>query len=425
VRQRPASSLTRTLRARAALLAGTLALIAVIAFVPAWASARSSAAASLQRPSTTTTPPAPPAVPAGFVGVDVDGPVFGSHDTINFDRQVGTMVANGVQSIRVAFNWAAAEQYQSWSKVPTADRDEYTNVDGKPFLFTQTDEIVGSAAQHDVTVLPTVLYTPSWDASNNKQGPVNTPKRTGPYGTYLTALIGRYGPHGSFWKANPQILRRPIRSWQIWNEENLGYYWPQPFASSYVRLLRTAHAAIRQADPGAKVVLGALTNLAWKSIGQIYRIGGARNLFDVASVNGFTKLPADVILYLRLTRNAMIHFQDGHKPLLATEVSWPSSEGKSRQKFDFDTTEAGQARDIATLLPLIGAAYQSLRLAGFYYYTWMGDEGDKSLAFNYSGLLRFHDGKVTVKPALGAFRRGVLALERCQRKGALASNCIT
>jgi hypothetical protein len=409
----------------AALAAGAVAVIALIALAPAWASGRPSASARPERPSTTTTPATPAAVPAGFVGVDVDGPVFGADDTINFDRQVGTMVANGVQSIRVAFNWAAAEPYENWSDVPAADRDEYTNVGGKPFRFTQTDGIVGAAAQHDVTVLPTVIYTPSWDAKDNKQGPLNTPKRTGPYGTYLTALIGRYGAHGSFWRANPQIRRLPIRSWQIWNEENLGYYWPQPFASGYVGLLRTAHAAIRKADPGAKVVLGALTNLAWKSIGQIYRIGGARNLFDVASVNGFTKLPADVILYLRFTRNAMIHFKDGHKPLLATEVSWPSSQGKSRQKFDFDTTEAGQARNIAALMPMIGASYQSLRLAGFYYYTWMGDEGDRSLAFDFAGLLRFDDNKVTVKPALAAFRRGVLALEHCKRKGSLASSCIT
>ena len=55
----------------------------------------------------------------------------------------------------------------------------------------------------------------------------------------------------------------------------------------------------------------------------------------------------------------------------------------------------------------------------------MGDEGDKSLAFNFAGLLRFHDNKVTVKPALGAFRRGALALEHCKRKGPLASSCIT
>ena len=411
-------------------MAVVVALIALVPFVPAWASARPSSAAPRQRAPTARTPAArtpaaPAAVPAGFVGVDVDGPVFGPDDTINFDSQLATMVANGVQSIRVAFNWAAAEPYQSWSAVPAVDRDEYTDVNGKPFRFTQTDQIVGAAAQHGVTVLPTVLYTPSWDARANKQGPIDTPQRTSPYGGYLTALIERYGPQGSFWKANPQVRRLPIRSWQIWNEENLSYYWPQPYGAGYVALLRAAHAAIRKADPGAKVVLGALTNVAWKSIGQIYRVRGARSLFDVASVNGFTKLPADVMLYLQFMRNAMIRFKDGRKPLLATEVSWPSSQGKSRQRFDFDTTEAGQARNISALLPMIGAAYKSLRLAGFYYYTWMGDEGDSSLAFNFAGLLRFHDNTVTVKPALGAFRRGALALEHCKRKGLLASSCIT
>ena len=42
--------------------------------------------------------------------------------------------------------------------------------------------------------------------------------------------------------------------WQIWNEENLTYYWHQPFASSYISLLRAAHNAIKRADPGAKVM---------------------------------------------------------------------------------------------------------------------------------------------------------------------------
>ena len=38
---------------------------------------------------------------------------------------------------------------------------------------------------------------------------------------------------------------------------------------------------------------------------------------------------------------------------------------------------------------MIGASYKSLGLAGFYYDTWMGDEDDHSLAFNFAGLLRF------------------------------------
>jgi hypothetical protein len=216
----------------------------------------------------------------------------------------------------------------------------------------------------------------------------------------------------------------PIRSWQIWNEPNLGYYWKQPFASTYVSMLKVAHAAVKHADPGAKVVLGALTNTAWKSLGQVYKIKGAKNLFDVVSVNGFTKVPANVIEFMVFVRRAMARAGDGAKPLMATEVSWPSAKGKTKATFDFITTEAGQARNISKLLPLIGQARLSLHLASFYWYTWMGQEDPNSGAFNFSGLLGFHDGDVTVKPALRAFKTGALALEGCKRKGAVATSCI-
>ena len=69
-------------------------------------------------------------------------------------------------------------------------------------------------------------------------------------------------------------------------------------------LLRASHNAIKRADPGAKIVLGAVTNTAWKTLGQIYK-AGARNLFDVVSVNAFTRTPANVILATLLTRRAM------------------------------------------------------------------------------------------------------------------------
>jgi hypothetical protein len=212
--------------------------------------------------------------------------------------------------------------------------------------------------------------------------------------------------------------------WQIWNEPNLTYYWPQPFAKSYVSLLRLAHSAIKRADPGAQVVLGALTNLAWKSISQIYQISGAHNLFDIVSVNGFTKEPANVVLYMQLMRNAMDRYKDGHKPLIATEVSWPAAKGETPQHYDFNTTEAGQARNIAALLPLIGQQRVKLGLMAFYYYTWIGQEDPGSGAFNFAGLLAYHDGSVKVKPALAAFRTGVLALEQCKQKGSVATSCV-
>ncbi len=396
------------------------ALVMVIMLLLAAALATGAGAASGRHSSVPATP-AP--VPQGFVGVDVDGPMFGPGTTVDFNRQLGTMVSSGVQSIRVGFSWAAAQPYHGDADVPADQKSQFTDIGGVPTNFNATDMVVGDAARHRVTVLPTVLYTPEWDAVTNRDG-VATPRQYGPYAAYLTALIGRYGPTGSFWPANPGIPRRPIRSWQIWNEPNLEYYWTQPFAASYVAFLKVAHAAVKKADPGAQVVLGALTNTAWTALGQIYKRPGARGLFDVVSVNGFTKIPANVILFMRFVRRAMGRFGDRTKPLLASELSWPSAKGHTKATSDFITTEAGQARNIAALLPLIGRQRQSLHLIGFYWYTWMGQEDPNTGPFNYAGLLAFHDGTVTPKPALAAFRTAVLALEGCKRKGAVATRCI-
>jgi hypothetical protein len=92
--------------------------------------------------------------------------------------------------------------------------------------------------------------------------------------------------------------------------------------------------------------------------------------------------------------------------------------------YDFDTTQARQAHNIATLLPLIGQQRRSLGLSGFYYYTWMGDEVRGNPEFDFAGLLSFSNGTVTAKPALAAFRQSVLALEGCRSKGAVATSCI-
>jgi hypothetical protein len=368
----------------------------------------------------------PAGVPNGFVGVDIDGPLFNTAHPLDLNRQMGTMISNGVESIRAAFNWAAAQPYASWSHVPSDQRSQFVNGPaGRPISFVGTDAIVGDAAKHGITVLPTLLYAPGWDAHPNRHGYFATPKRDAPYAEFAGAMVRRYGPHGSFWSKNPQIHKVPIRMWQIWNEPNIATYWPQPFARSYVSLLRLAHNAIKQADRGAKVVLGGLTNLAWHSIGSIYRIGGARRLFDAVSVNGFSGNPANVILYLRFMRHAMDRYGDATKPMIASELSWPSARGQTYQHFAFNTTQNGQARDIAQLLPLLGVWRTRLVLSGFYYYTWMGLEFKGAPAFSFAGLVRENKkGQVKTKPALNAFRRGSLALESCRAKGPTATRCL-
>ena len=371
-----------------------------------------------------TKPPRP--VPKGFVGVNADGPLFDGASGVNLDHQLNLMVASGVQSVRIAFSWAAAQPYAKAAAVPAAETSQYIDIGGVPTNFAATDAIVAATARRRLSILPTVLYAPSWDARSNlnPQGGIPQPRSAGPYAAYLTALIRRYGPRGSFWAQNPSIPRVPIREWQVWNEPDVTTFWNPPFARTYAALLRAAHAAVKHADPGAKVVLAALTGYAWSGLRQVYRVSGARRLFDVVSVDAYTKLPANVIRFLRIMRGVMDQHGDRAKPLLATELSWPSSVGQGQVHYDFDTTQSGQTRNLAKLLPLLGRARTALGLAGFDWYTWLASESPGASDFNFSGLLKLRNGIVTAKPALAVFRRGALALEGCRSKGAVATRCI-
>lgn len=363
-------------------------------------------------------------VPKGFVGVNVDGPMVTPDDDVALGPQFAAMVADGVESVRTVFDWSAAQPYASWSDVPSGQAAGFqTGAAGVPTSFAETDQLVEAADARGVSVLPIVIYAPSWDQSSVHTTGVAAPATPQPYANYLTTLVQRYGPNGSFWSQHPELVKRPIRMWEIWNEPDLSSFWPiQPFAPSYVALLRAAHAAIKQADAGARVVLGGLANVAWKELPLIYRQGG-RGLFDVVDVHAFTKQPSGVIQILGYVRAAMVRAGDGRKPMIAGEISWPSSLHQTTRLFDFETTAAGQARNIATVLPLLAANRRRLRLMDFYYYTWMGDEYRGAYPFNFAGLLAWRGGRVSSKPALKAFRQGALSLERCRRKGSLATSC--
>ncbi len=356
--------------------------------------------------------PALPALPAGFVGMNLNPPFF--DPAVDENKQFGVLVASGVESIRVTFSWATAQPLQS-----------------DPVDFTSTDPIVGLAARHGITVLPIPIYAPPWDeyplpASNYYDIPI--PQSVGPYAAYLKALVKRYGPHGTFWSQNPSIPKLPIREWQIWNEPNLTYFWYHPphtsFAPSYVKLVKAAHAAIKGVDSGAKVVLAGMPGTAWRSLDQIYGVSGARSSFDMAAADAYTQTPAHVIEFLQLMRKSMNAHGDSAKPLLATETGWQSSVGSHPSDINCcQTTVAGQAKNIGALLPLLGRNWNALKLAGFYYYTWVGQEAQGEPSFNFAGLFRYSNGAFVGKPAYNAFRKGALALEGCRAKGSSAKVC--
>ena len=340
-----------------------------------------------------------------------DGPLLDPR--VNLGAQLDQMVSSGIQSLRVTFDWSSAQTYANWHDVPAGQAGKFSPAPGGvPTDFSATDEIVGLAAQRRLALLPVVVYSPRWDAS-----PVGShvqPRRAEPFANYLTALVQRYGPRGSFWASHPWLAREPIRAWQIWNEPNIAFYWDTPhFARGYVSLLRAAHRVIKRADPGASIVLAALTNYSWLDLAAIYAVPGARRLFDVVGSNAYTSKPAGVITILDRVRRVMDSHGDHHKPLLATEVGWPSALGKTKQDYGLNTTQGGQAKKLAQLLPMLARNRRRLGLSRFYYYTWLSSDTPDGPSFDFSGLLAFDpaDAHIYAKPAYAAFRRAVLALE--------------
>jgi hypothetical protein len=182
------------------------------------------------------------------------------------------MHASGVRSWRVEFSWDLLEPepgLMDWSR---------------------TDRKVLAAARARIDVLGLAVRAPAW--ANGDLDPFVPPRDPAAYGRFLTALVGRYGPAGSLWAEHPEVPRRPVRAWEIWNEPNLAIYFrAQPFARPYARLLRAASRAIRRADRRATIVLAGMANFSWRDLDRFLR--AERDLdFDAAAVHPFTGRPS-------------------------------------------------------------------------------------------------------------------------------------
>jgi hypothetical protein len=342
-------------------------------------------------------------VPQGWLGVTADGPLSATDDA-EWDRMAGA----GVESVRVAFRW-----YQ-------------LQPEPQAIGFAPADAVVAAAARRGIGVLPVVEQPPAWAAT--RPGDTSSPPRDPAAVTaFLAALVGRYGPAGTFWAEHPELPRLPIRAWQVWNEPNhLGVWSEQPYAPSYVRTLRAAATGIRQADPGATVVLAGLVNRSWLALRELYK-AGAHGLFDVVAIHPYTSKPKNVVRLVELAREEMRRRGDGRLPVWITELSWPaantrSARDKVRKRFGFEATPAQQAVRLARALRLLSAARMRLRIGHVNWYTWLSSEAGPS-SFDWSGLRRLRDGRAVSTPALAVFREAARRLQGCRKAPGDARRC--
>jgi len=350
-------------------------------------------------------------VPRGFFGVVADGPL--TDGEVPLAPELRKMHRSGVETVRVVFDWAAAQPYGASTDVPVGEAARFTDVNGVPTDFAATDRFVAAAAAAGLTVLPVVIRAPAW-AADGPPSYGTPPRDPAAYAAYVAALAARYGPHGTFWAT--QRRDRPIRAWQIWNEPNLGMYWThQPdWAGGYAALLRAAATAIRTVDRHARIVTAGLTNgsasTAWKALSLLYR-AGAKGAFDAVALHPYTAHITGVLKTVRNARTVMRRHHDV-KPVMLTEVSWSSSNGDSPDRFaTWDTTERGQARAVTTALRTLARQRRRLGIAQVDWYTWLSPHARRAQWSDYAGLSRLGGRKLVRKPALAAFSRAALRLE--------------
>jgi Glycosyl hydrolase catalytic core len=332
--------------------------------------------------------------PHDFFGVVYDGDVAAAPAAVQ-DAEWARMAHSGVQTTRVVFSWAAAQPE-----------------DGQPPSFAATDAIVRRAAQNGIDLLPIVIYTPVW-ARQERSYTASPPADPGPYVTYLRALVGRYGPSGSFWTENPGVPKRPLRTWQIWNEPQLRYQWAnKDWQAGYGRLLRAAHQALKQADPGCTVVLAGTTNFAWTALAGLYAKGGIKGQFDVAALHPYTGSPGHVLEAVKLFRAVLRRHGDGRLPIWITELAWPASKGRLKAPVGLRTivtTDRGMAQRLTRAYTLLVRRHAVQRA---YWYTWASGYRRSQGVFDFTGLERFDGSRAQPTPALRAYRRVAAALRK-------------
>jgi len=349
-------------------------------------------------------------VPPGFLGIVADRAALDG--TVPVETQMLLARGVGAETVGLTFPWLEAQPYRTFAEVPPGDAARFVPAaDGVPTDWSGIDARVRAAARAGLQVHPVVIAAPPW-ARLAPAAEFSPPSDPAPYAAFAAELVRRYGPGGAFWAANPDLPRREIRHWQLWNEPVGGdgdatpsVFWvdDDPFHVRFVPLMRAGYAAIKAVDPGAQVVLGALVGQSWNTLQLLYG-AGARGTFDAVALHPYTARPANVVRIVRLVRETMARNGDGALPIQITELGWPAFDAPDVVRLGRAQAARAQADWLRETFTALTEARRDLGLELVLWYTWIGRDASTRDAFDHSGLLHLAgDRRLEAKPALGAF----------------------
>lgn len=315
------------------------------------------------------------AVPAKFWGV--------VPQQVPSDEQFQALKRGGVDSMRIHIEWGGVQPER-----------------GSALDWSSVDSTVRKAANAGIDVLPFLTGAPPWavphvfvpGTGKTSKAPAHLPasgSAAAAWSAFVKGAAARYGPNGSFWAENPIVPKRPIRVWQIWNEENFKYFVAKPNPAEYGKLVRLSSNALRSVDPGAQTILGGMFALpkgcrskakpkkAWCArdfLEEMYRTTpGIKSKFQGVALHPYSYFYPELRPRIEEFRTVLKENKDAGKSLWITELGW-SSKPPTRTNL-FAKGLSGQATQLKGAFSLLSAKQAKWKLKQVFWFSVDDQEG--------------------------------------------------
>jgi len=337
------------------------------------------------------------ALPSGFWGVV-------PQNDLNLE-QFQRLERGGARSVRIPVDWGSVQLGRDGS-----------------FDWSGIDSQVEAASRVGINVLPFLYGAPTWavqsvwvpGSQDSVKAPAHLPvsgAARASWASFVGAAVTRYGPNGTFWAENPTVPKRPIRTWQIWNEENFKYFVAKPNPAEFGTLVKISNAALKSADPGAQLVLGGMfaqpkktkprqSYFASEFLEQMYKkTPGIKAEFAGIALHPYASSYQRLTPEIEEVRTVLKQNHDANKGLWITELGWssePPGEGDA-----FAKGPEGQAAQLKGAFTLLKDNQRKWRIQRVFWFS----VDDQSGTCNFCGGSGLFGPGFTPKPSWKAYVR--------------------
>jgi polysaccharide biosynthesis protein PslG len=312
------------------------------------------------------------------------------------DPEFVAMRDGGVGTYRWSITWPAVQPE------PGADPD-----------WSGTDRVVADLAENGIEPLPVLYGTPCYVVECREaeqvsaKPPIDSAEGRRGWARFVGEVVRRYGRNGSFWSERPSIPYRPIRVWQVWNEQNVPqFYRPAPSVNGYAELLAISSRAIRSVDAQATVLLGGMPGDPGQRgsidgapfLDELYGIGAGGD-FDAVAVHPYSQDLAGVRSQVAAMHQMLEAHAQTKTPIWVTELGWGVDSGSGRGLFK---TLDGQAEALRRSFGFLESRRDAWNLERVLWYAWR-DSAPGQAACDWCRTAGLIDAEGNPRPAWTAF----------------------